>query len=126
MARKVDPPQSLRDLAQRALDETGAESGRALATMSVQYGHPISQATINSMLAGTYAHKPSGDALRALARMAGVSEAEAFAAARRTARQPFALPESADELTPDQRDAVLHVIRAFVRTNNHQGPESPE
>lgn len=108
---------TLKDLLQQAKDQRGVTSGRALADLTTGREHTIDRTQVNQILAGTYKSELRPSTLRAIAWLAGVDEAEAFAAAEQPVPgPPFAkeLPPKADYLTPMQRDAVITVIRALL------------
>lgn len=62
--------------------------------------------------------RPKPDAIRALARILDVNENEIrHAIGVPPSHGPFELPPRANELNSHQRDAIIHVINEFVRTN---------
>jgi hypothetical protein len=117
-------PRDLRELVDLAMTRMGVDSGRALDTAIVaHYGEDarVSHTIINAILAGRYHSEPSDATVRTLARAAGVTPAAAFRIVGRPMREPFTLPDSAADLTGDQRDAILGVLRAFIRANRATG-----
>lgn len=102
------------------MDEAGVTSGRALDEEIVRRlgdEHRVSYTIINAIRNGKYHSQPEPATVRALATIARVPERVAFQAAGLPLREPFELPESASELTGDQRQAVLAVVRAFAKAN---------
>ncbi len=73
--------------------------------------------TINAIRNGTYKSEPSSDTIRAIAWLAGVSEATAFALAGRPAPGvPFKdeLPDGVDQLSPKRRRIAVEMLRALI------------
>jgi hypothetical protein len=115
----VTPPRAMTlvQLIDKAATLRGTTSTHRLAKYAREAGHRISHTTIAAIRKGTYPSAPSGETLSALAFLAGVPEHVAQAAAGLpVAGVPFArqLPQDVELLRPDQRDAVLGVIRALV------------
>lgn len=108
---------TLKDLLEQAKVNHDVTSGRALADLTHGREHSIDRTQVNQILAGTYKSELRPSTIRAIAWLAGVDEAEAFAAAEQPLPgPPFAkeLPPHADYLTPNQRHAVITVIRALL------------
>lgn len=115
---------TLKDLLEQAKVDRGVTSGRALADLTQGRESSIDRTQVNSILAGTYKSELRPSTIRAIAWLAGVSEAEAFAAAEQPVPgPPFAkeLPPHADYLTPNQRHAVITVIRAMLSSAEQEG-----
>lgn len=111
---------TLKDVAQNVLDRHGI-SGRQLQRVAERQGLKIAYTTINHMAAGTYTSTPTMTTLNALASLSDYSVEEVYAAARQAApSQSFLdrLPDSANRLTDAQANAVLGVIREYVRAND--------
>lgn len=120
-------PASLRELVDLAMSEAGVQRGRELDRVIVrQLGeeHRVSHTIINAILAGRYHSTPTPATVRSLATIARVPEGVAFAAAGIERHEPFELPDSAGELTGDQREAVLAVVRAFAKANRGSGTDT--
>lgn len=118
-----DKPTSLRDLVDAAFARHQG-SGRALASEAQRHGFQVTHATINAIKAGTYKSIPGDGTIRALAWLAGVSEAEAFTAAgRRVPGPPLAdeLPAGVDNLSPKARRAVIDLLRVLVDAEESDG-----
>jgi len=117
----------MRELVEMAMKEAGVTSGRGLDEAIVRrLGDEarVSYTIINAILKGKYHSVPTPATVRTLATMARVSERAAFEAAGLVLHERFELPDSANELTGDQREAVLAVIRAFARANRASGRAS--
>lgn len=114
----TDGPQSLREVAQAALDNNRGVSGRQLGELAKKKGLKIVYTTINHIAAGTYTSRPSKDTLHALAVLSGFSLDEVYAAAKMPA--PMAplrddLPPDADLLQGPQRRLVIETIRLLAQ-----------
>lgn len=112
----MNEPTSLSEVVERAMARHGVTSGRALAERSEAQGIPISYTTLNALRKSAYRRRLDRETRGHLAQLAGVPEemVDRLAGAP-TAR--FVLPDSADELEGDQREAVLATVRAFVAAN---------
>ena len=108
---------SLADVIEIAMRKHAVKSGRALAQRAEKAGVPISYTVINQLRAGTYRHDLARDLREALHQLSGVPLQAIDGLAGVTPGSRFELPESADSLLGDQREAVLAVIRAFVKAN---------
>lgn len=107
---------SLMDLIEIAVKRNGGASGRRLAEVAQQAGHDISHATLNRLRQGTYASRPTDASIRAIAYLAQVPEATAFAAVgvRPPAADRYELPAEAQRMDTRQRRALDELLRAFV------------
>lgn len=106
----------LRGLVDRAKASRGT-SVRQLAIAAQRHGFRLAYTTLNQIATGTYRFTASDDTVRAIAWLAGVSEADAFAAAGlRVPGRPFAddLPPGVDYLSPKARKAVIEILRVLV------------
>lgn len=113
---------TLREVAKAILNKH-AVSGRELNRLAEKKGHRINYTTINSMAAGTYMSRPSKETLDALVALSDFTVEEVYAAAHRPVPlQPLAevLPDGSDALLPGQREAVLAVVRQFIKDNERQ------
>jgi hypothetical protein len=82
--------------------------------------YSMAYTTFNKFLNGTYAARPSRKTLDALAYLAGVPAERVYDAAGRdypTAKVADMLPPDVDSLTIDQRNVLVDVARAFLKTN---------
>lgn len=110
---------TLREVAQAILDKHQV-SGRALNRLADQRGLALSYTTVNEMAAGKYTSRPSDKTLRALVELSDFTLEQVYAAARRPVPRSGLrerLPEDADALTGEQEEAVLAVVRQFVKAN---------
>ena len=112
----VKTGKSLMDLIEIAAKRHGGASGRRLADVAQQAGHDISHATLNRLRQGTYASRPTDASIRAIAYLAEVSEAVAFAAVgvRPPAAETYQVPAEAQRMNTRQRRALDELLRAFV------------
>lgn len=116
----TDRPKTLREImeaaARRHGDGVKPATGRRLGEIADAHGWPITHTTINHLLGGTYTSRPSRRTLDAVANLAGIDPRRVYEIAGRKYQAPFAeqLPPDVDELTPDQRKAVIAVIRAML------------
>lgn len=120
----MNEPRSLMDLALLARDRHGGSSARRLASLAQEHGFTLTYTTYAQILNGTYKSMPQDVTLRALAWLAGVSEAEAFTAAgRRVPGPPLAdeLPPGVDNLSPKARRAVIDLLRVLVEAEESDG-----
>lgn len=118
------PPQ-LSSVIDRALSRQGATSYRELDRRSEQLGVHISHTTLSAMHNGRYRSEISRDMRQKLATLAGLKLGELDGLTGLSHGEPFVLPDSADTLTGEQRDAVLAVVRAFANANaNSKGADS--
>jgi hypothetical protein len=121
----VSTSTTLRDLAQKAVDERGL-SGRRLADLAQAHGHELTHSTFNWIRSGTYKSRPSPETVRAIAWLAGVSESEAFTAAGLPVPgPPFAdeLPPGVDTLSPRKRKVVLDLLRVLIDDEERDGDD---
>lgn len=110
--------ESVADLIDLALQRAQVTSGRELARVARQRGLKLDHNRINGLRSGTYPHKIQPETVRAIAVLAGVSEARAFAAAGvRQPAAPFAaeLHRDADYLEPDERQVINDLIAIMTR-----------
>lgn len=115
-----DQPLTLRDIALKASDRFGGVRGRALGREAEKAGVKIVYTTIDKIIAGTYRSKPTDTTLQALATLAQVPLEDVYLAAERPlpqARLADQLPAGSDLLTPSQREAVIVLVRQFIRAN---------
>ncbi len=113
----MNEPQTLQGLLDVAMSTRGVTSGRRLAELAQSQGYPVTHTTVNAIRNRTYKSRPSDETLRAVAWLAGVPEAEAFAAAGvAVPGPPFAdeLPPGVDTLSPKARRAVIELLRVLV------------
>lgn len=111
--------ETLRDIAQIAHDRHGVR-GRGIERIADKAGHVMSRSTFDRMLKGEYPSRSMPQTLEALAYLAGVPVERVYEAAdRRYDAKKFAeqLPPDIDQLTEDQRNAVITVARAFLNAN---------
>ncbi|MEQ7847766.1 hypothetical protein [Nocardioides kribbensis] len=109
--------QTLADLLRQAMDKRGVRSGRALADLTSGREHTIDRTQVNNILRGTYKHRPGDSLIKAVAWLAAVDDEVAFKAAGiPMPGPPFAaeLPPGVDNLGPQERRAIITVIRAFL------------
>lgn len=110
---------SLPKLFERIAERHPDKSIRQLSTEAKKAGTPISHTTLAELRGGSYNNTPGKPVLRAIAYLAGVSEETAYAAGGvpNLHLQPFGeqVEEAGgDSLDPEERRAVLGVIRAFA------------
>jgi transcriptional regulator with XRE-family HTH domain len=87
-------------------------------------GHQITHSTIAKYMNGKHG-TPTHSVLQALADVFGLDVNTLRGAASLPATgEAFLLPDEAARLTPDQRNAVLHVVRVMLDGNPHY-PEEP-
>ncbi|KZM78369.1 hypothetical protein [Cellulosimicrobium sp. I38E] len=116
---------TLRDLAQRAVDERGL-SGRRLADLAREHGFELTHSTFNWIRSGTYKSRPSPETVKAIAWLAGVPAAEAFTAAGLPVPgPPFAdeLPPGVDNLSPRKRKVVIDLLRVLIEDEERDGDD---
>ncbi len=111
--------QNLASLIDLAFERHEVSSGAELERVAQGFGYKIVATTINHIRAGTYKPKPRPDTLKAIARLAGVTLAEAYTAADLPAPGPpfteeIAAVEGIDYLTPDERDVIIHMCRVLA------------
>lgn len=112
----MNKPNSLQELAQLAIDQQGV-SARQVAIRAEKEGLKLTYTTLNQMRAGTYKYEPRPDTLRALARLAGISDQDAFTAAGKEAPGPplaDELPPGSDGLSPRSRKVVVDLLRVLI------------
>lgn len=111
---------TLRDIALAATVRHGVKGGRALGRVAEKLDLDLSYTTVDKILAGKYTSQPGRDTLDALVALSGCTREEVYeAAGEPLPLAPFseALPPDADLLEPDQRQAVIDVIRQLARSN---------
>jgi hypothetical protein len=127
----VNTPQTLQELAQLVIDHQGT-SARQIAAKAEKEGLKLTYTTLNQMRNGTYKSDPREDTLRALAKLAGVSNAVAFAAAgKNIPGLPLAdeLPPGSDNLSPRSRKVVVDMLRVLIdleSSENEQQDTQPD
>lgn len=112
--------ESLRDIAQLAQQRHDGAGGRAMQRLADRAGLVMSPTTFDRIAAGIYRSKPQEKTLQALAYLAGISEQRVYKAAGRpyvAAKFADQLPPDIDQLNEDQREALIYVARAFLKTN---------
>jgi transcriptional regulator with XRE-family HTH domain len=112
--------ESLRDIALLAQERHDGAGGRAMQRLAEGAGKVISSTTFDRIVGGIYRSQPQAKTLDALAYLAGVPEERVYKAAGRPyVAEKFAkqLPPDVDTLTKDQREALISVARAFLKTN---------
>lgn len=113
----VNEPHSLQELIDVAMTRRDIRSGRGLANLAQAHGFRLTNTTVNALRAGTYKSRPTDETVRAIAWLAGVSDAVAFTAAGlRVPGPPFAdeLPPGVDILPPKKRKAVIELLRVLI------------
>lgn len=113
----MNEPKSLPELIDLAMTAQAVNSGRELERKAKEANFKLVHTTINEIRRGTYKSDPSNETIRAIGRLAGVSDEVAFAAAgRRVPGPPFAseLPPGIDDLSPNERRAAIAVLRTLV------------
>ncbi|NWN89223.1 MAG: hypothetical protein HLX51_11900 [Micrococcaceae bacterium] len=111
--------ETLRDIARIAHDRHGVR-GRGIERIADKGGYVMSRSTFDRMLKGEYPSRSMPQTLEALAYLADISLERVYEAAdRRYDAKKFAeqLPPDIDQLTEDQRNAVISVARAFLNSN---------
>lgn len=117
----VTEKHTLPELIEQASVKHNGASGRRLADIAADAGYDVSHTTLNRIRSGTYQGAPTPTTIRAIAHLAGVPEEQAFAAAGQDVPGiPFAsvLPPGVDNLGPNERRAVIELLRVF--TQYHQ------
>jgi len=113
--------ESLRDIALIAQERHDGVGGREMARIAEKAGKVISFTTFDRIANGTYRSRPQSKTLDALAYLAGVPEERVYNAAGRTyhaTKFVDELPDEIDELTSDQREALIRAARAFLKQND--------
>lgn len=111
-------PLTLRDVALAASQRVGGLRGRELGRQAEKRGLTLSYTTVDKIIAGTYTSRPKPKTLDALSELSGISRALVYdAAGVPMPLSPLAelLPPDADILSPEQRKAVIAVVREFAR-----------
>ena len=121
-------PQSLKELAQAAIDHQGM-SARQIALKVGRQGKKLTYTTLNQMRSGTYKSVPRAETIRTLAWLAGVSEEVAFTAAGQPVPGPplaDELPDGADNLSPKSRRVIIDMLRVLIDLeSNHDKDTHP-
>ncbi|ALV45805.1 hypothetical protein MB46_10265 [Arthrobacter alpinus] len=115
----MNKPQSLRELVDLAIAKHQT-SVRQLGFKAQEHGFKMHGTTLNHLRNGTYKSVPSGDTIRAIAWLAGVSDEVAFmAAGQPVPGPPFAeeLPPGVDNLPAKARKAAIDMLRVLVDMN---------
>ena len=103
-----------------ALNSEHQWSTRDIEREAERHGHKISYATASRYLNGTHPSKPSAAILDAFAKVFGVdANLLREAAGQVVTGEPFELGPEAAALTGPQRDAIRHLVRVFLDTNQH-------
>lgn len=103
-----------------ALNSERQWSTRDIERETKKHGRKISYATVSRYLNGTHPPKPSLETLDAFARVFDVEpNLLREAAGQVAAGEPFELGPEAAALTGPQRDAIRHLVRVFLDTNQH-------
>ncbi|QEU11284.1 helix-turn-helix domain-containing protein [Dermabacter vaginalis] len=111
-----------------ALNSEHQWSTRDIEREAEKHGHKISYATASRYLNGTHPSKPSAAILDAFAKVFGVdANLLREAAGQVVTGEPFELGPEAAALTGPQRDAIRHLVRVFLDTNqnHHTTTETP-
>lgn len=111
---------TLKDLLEHAKVIREARSGRHLAEIAVEHGYSIDRTLVAQILNGKYKYRPGRPLLEAIAWLAQVDVEVAYEAAHiPLPGPPFVdeLPPDVDTLSPSQRQAVVEVVRSFLKTN---------
>lgn len=111
-------PQSLADVVGVAEAKHNVQGGRALARVAKSMGLSISYTTLDQLAKGNYRRQLTPATRHILHLLSGVNETRIATLAGQPMTTPFELPPSADELNKGQRDAVISVVRAFVKANH--------
>lgn len=112
--------ESIRDIARLASQRHDGGGGRTMQALLEGTQFHMVRTTFDKILAGTYTSRPSRRTLDALAHLAGIPAARVYKAAGRDGvKASFTelLPPDIDELNDDQRNAVIGVARAFLKSN---------
>ena len=89
-------------------------STRTIEAEARKRGHSVTYSTISKYLSGTHG-TPTHSVLAALADVFGLDvNTLREAAGMPGVGEAFVLPDEAARLTPDQRSAILHVVRAML------------
>ncbi|MFI7527543.1 hypothetical protein [Nocardia salmonicida] len=113
---------TLRELLQRAADRglstRAMEADVERAAQASGTDMRLNRGTASQILSGKYKSKPSDATIRAIAHLAGVGDADAFAAADQPApgSLPFRdeVPPEADKLSPKRRRIAIDLIRSLI------------
>ena len=126
----MKPTNSLPELIDLAVSKHKT-SVRQMSFVAQKNGYRVTATTLNQIRNGSYKSKPSQETLAAIAWLAGVDEALAFAAAGQPVPGPplaDELPPGADNLSPKSRKAVVEMVRVLVDleagNNAQRNPES--
>lgn len=112
----MKPTNSLPELIDLAVSKHKT-SVRQMSFVAQKNGYRVTATTLNQIRNGSYKSKPSQETLAAIAWLAGVDEALAFAAAGQPVPGPplaDELPPGADNLSPKSRKAVVEMVRVLV------------
>lgn len=127
----MKPTNSLPELIDLAVSKHKT-SVRQMSFVAQKNGYRVTATTLNQIRNGSYKSKPSQETLAAIAWLAGVDEALAFAAAGQPVPGPplaDELPPGADNLSPKSRKAVVEMVRVLVDLeagNNEQRTSGPD
>ena len=127
----MKPTNSLPELIDLAVSKHKT-SVRQMSFVAQKNGYRVTATTLNQIRNGSYKSKPSQETLAAIAWLAGVDEALAFAAAGQPVPGPplaDELPPGADNLSPKSRKAVVDMVRVLVDLetgNNEQRTSDPD
>ena len=115
------PARTLQELIDKAMIKHQVKSSNALAKLGKERGYDINRTTLAEMRRGAYPWTPSDATIEMLAKLAGVSREEAYAAADMgDPGEPYQPPAGAKHLTAKQREVVDTVIRALVEASQAQ------
>lgn len=112
----MSEPTTYAELIDLAMARHDVKSYRRLEAISRDAGRLISHTTLSALHKGNYNRDTTKEMRGNLAWLAGVHERVAHAIAGKP-HAPFELPDDADSLTGDQREAVLSTVRAFIKAN---------
>lgn len=126
----MNTTKTLRELVELAVTRH-ATSVRQLSFLAQKADFRVVSTTLNQIRNGTYKSVPTDDTIKAIAWLAGVSEAVAFMAAGQAVPGPplaDELPPGADNLSPKSRKVVLDMVRVLVdlEAGNHGTQDKPE
>lgn len=110
---------ALREVGQSVFDKRQV-SGRALTRRAAKAGLTLSYTAINGLAAGTYKSRPAATTPAALVYLSDDTAEQVYAGGGLPVPlRPLAedLPEDADSLAAEQRQAVLAVVRQFASVN---------
>lgn len=100
-------------------------STRTIAEKATDAGHKMSHITASRYLNGNHPTPPNPEVLDGFAYALGISKEKLYELAKLPARgKPFELPDDAAMLDEHERQAVLGIIQAFIRTKKQSPTEA--